>query len=470
MSAVHISPFSGSWYPSGAAALGGLLDEAFECSESRTGPYLLPNGIGFVVPHAGPQYSGTVAASVYRALRQQAPERIILLAFPHRGGLREAAVPQVETVATPLGPVSLDGCLGARFRQVAENLVCDHSFEIQLPFLQKAVPRARLSVLYVGHLDDSARRRTAEALAKEWQPGAVFLASSDFTHYGPDFGYVPFPPDRHVAARLQELDFESIDAAGGLDSSVFLKSLAQTGDTVCGSDPIALLLETLRLLRPGDLYQATLDYQTSGELTGDFHHSVSYAALGYYGRAAFELSHQYEVALLESAHATLCRFQETGQRSVVPPRGGGLALQSRRGVFVSLHRGEELLGCVGRCESRHSPLAETVPEMALSAALDDPRFPSGAALEGPWDLEISVLTPLRQISRHAEIQVGRHGALLKLGPRSGLLLPQVAPRYRWTTEQFLAALARKSVVDPANPQARLYVFETQTFLRPGLPG
>ncbi|PWU10062.1 MAG: hypothetical protein C5B51_04875 [Terriglobia bacterium] len=469
MAAIHMSPFSGTWYPGEAETLNRLLDELFERSEERTGPYLFPDGIGFVVPHAGPQYSGAVAASVYRSLRRQQPERIIVLAFPHRGVLRQAAVPQVETIATPLGPLEMDGSLAARFASVAERLVCDHSFEIQLPFLQKAAPRARISPLYVGALDEHARRKAAETLASEWRPGTVFLASSDFTHYGESFDYVPFPMDDQIALRLQQLDFESMDASGSLDSALFLRSLAETGDTVCGSEPIALLLDTLQLLHPDDLYQATLDYQTSGELTGDFHHCVSYAALGYYIRTVFALAVPDQDALLQSAGATLNHFQETGERRPALCRAGSPALQARRGVFVSLHRGSELLGCVGTYQSRSS-LTESVPELALSAALDDPRFSSGAALEGAFDIEISVLTPMRQIAGPHRIEVGRHGALLQVGPRSGILLPQVAPRYGWTAAQFLEALERKSGAEAKNPRARLYVFEAESFSRPGLPG
>ena len=68
MQTVHTSPFSGAWYPNQPAALESLLDEAFERSRQRTGPFLFPDGLGYVTPHAGPQYSGTVAASVYRSL------------------------------------------------------------------------------------------------------------------------------------------------------------------------------------------------------------------------------------------------------------------------------------------------------------------------------------------------------------------------------------------------------------------
>ena len=466
MSAVHVSPFSGTWYPAGAAALDRLLEERFELSRQRTGPFLYINGLGFVVPHAGPEYSGTVAAAVYRALREQKPERIVLLAFPHHGGLEGAAVPDVRAVSTPLGSVPIEDFLSARFPRVSEGMVCDHSFEIQLPYLQKAAPGAHLCPLYVGSLTDDERFAVAEALAAEWRPGTVWLASSDFTHYGRSFGFVPFPADDLIAERLRELDSEYLDAAGSLDDSLFLDTLTANRATVCGSAPISLMLAALRQLRPAAIFQSTLDYQTSGELTGDFRHSVSYAALGYYPRESFELAVQDRAALLESAEETLRRLRETGHRDPVRPRGSP-ALESRRGLFVSLHRNGELLGCMGQCPGSDT-LRDSVAELALAAALEDPRFPSGAAVSGPFDVELSVLTPLRRIVRPEDFEVGRHGGMLRLHNRTGLLLPQVAPRHGWTATEFLKALAQKSALPPhacEDPQSRLYVFEAQVFSR-----
>ena len=83
MLATHKSPFSGAWYPEDAAEVECLLLERFAESERRTGSFLFPGALGYVVPHAGPAYSGTVAAAVYRSLREQRPERIVMLAFPH---------------------------------------------------------------------------------------------------------------------------------------------------------------------------------------------------------------------------------------------------------------------------------------------------------------------------------------------------------------------------------------------------
>jgi AmmeMemoRadiSam system protein B/AmmeMemoRadiSam system protein A len=459
MSAVHASPFSGSWYPESAPELRSLLEDLFERSRRRA-PFLFPEGLGFVVPHAGPAYSGTVAAAAYRAIGQQAPDRVVLLAFPHKGGLKGVAAPDVAAISTPLGEVAIDPGFGG-FRSIAEEAVCDHSFEIQLPFLQWAAPHARVTPLYVGRMDGAERMAAACALAKLWRPGVVFVASSDFTHYGPSFGFTPFPPER-AGGRLRDLDFECIEAAASLDSTHFLGALEKNHATVCGTAPIALLLDALRLVNAG-VYQATLDYQTSGELTEDYRHSVSYAALGYFPRSAFDLNAADRDALLDSARETLRCLRETRESRAFPALHGSAALSAKRGVFVSLHRGRELLGCVGKTEGR-APLSEEVANLTLSAALEDPRFRPAASAEGPIDIEISVLTPFRRIRKAEECIVGQHGLFLKLGGRAGLLLPQVATELGWTNGEFLEAVARKSMLGPRawrDPQARLYVFEAQ---------
>jgi AmmeMemoRadiSam system protein A/AmmeMemoRadiSam system protein B len=390
---------------------------------------------------------------------------VVVLAFPHHGGLNGVAAPDVNAIATPFGEVAIDAGFGG-FPVAPERSVCDHSFEIQVPFLQKCAPAALITPLYVGRMESAERAAAASALAALWKPGTVFVASSDFTHYGKSFGFTPFPPSV-AAERLHDLDFDVAEAAGSLDSARFLATLAETGATVCGAGPISLLLDTLRSIDP-DLHQITLDYQTSGEITGDYSHSVSYAALGYYPRSAFELAEADQTALLDCAAETIGCLRLTGERKPCPARGESPALDAPRGVFVSLHRGGELLGCIGRCEGR-SPLREEVAELALAASLDDPRFHPAASSAGPIDIEISVLTPFRRIWRAEDVQVGKHGLFLRLRGRSGLLLPQVASERGWAAEEFLEAVARKSRLAPRawrDPEARLYAFEAQVFSRP----
>jgi AmmeMemoRadiSam system protein B/AmmeMemoRadiSam system protein A len=400
---------------------------------------------------------------VYRALERLNPERIVVLAFPHQGGLVGVAAPDVDAIATPLGEVAIDPAFGG-FPLVPDSRVCDHSFEIQLPFLQRAVPRARVTPLYVGRLSADDRSAAAAALAACWRPGVAFVASSDFTHYGRNFGFTPFPPDGAAAGRLQELDFECIEAAATLDSARFLETLERNRATVCGSGPIALLMDTLRRL-DAELFLDTLDYRTSGELTGDYRHSVSYAALGWYPRASFEIGARDRAALIESAALTWEELRRSGRRLAIPATGGSPALQARRGMFVSLHQGPELLGCIGNIAG-HGPMAEEAADLTLAAALDDPRFSPATEATGPIHIEISALTPLRRIFNAAQCRVGTHGLLLKLGGRSGLLLPQVAAERGWQTPEFLEAVARKSGLGKhawRDPKARLYVFEAEVF-------
>jgi MEMO1 family protein len=468
MQAIHISPFQGTWYPERPRELQTLLDQKFERSAKRTGAFPFRDALAFVTPHAGPEYSGTVAAAVYRALQHIQPEHVIVLAFPHRGGLRGVAIPEVEAVATPMGAVPIAD-FAAGIPRVPEGQVCDHSFEIQLPFIQKAVPGARVTPVYVGPMSAGERRATAETLAAAWRPGVVFVASSDFTHYGRGFNYTPFPADSAVAHRLHELDTDCMDAAGSIDPALFLKTLEEHRATVCGADPIALLLQVLEALGGSDVYQSTLDYQTSGEITGDFRQSVSYAALAYCRRDEFALDEPDRQALLASAVETLRCLRESGRRDAVPARGSN-ALESRRGAFVSLHQGAELLGCIGNCAGRE-PLGIAIGDLTLAAALDDPRFSPASKAAGPIEIEISVLTPFKRIASPAGFQLGRHGACLRMAGRTGLLLPQVAEDYQWTPEQFLSATARKAGLGPhawRDSQARLFVFEAQVFSRAGV--
>ncbi len=470
MAAVHISPFGGQWYPDQPHELRSLLDDLFEKSLQRTGPYLLSRAAGFVVPHAGLMYSGVVAAAAYRHLRENPPERVVLLGFCHRGGPHTIAIPDICGFKTPLGCVPVDRAAmedlaaSPAFHLVPEDRVCDHSVEIQLPLLQHAAPGVPVIPLYTGDLDPETRADGAQKLAAIAGPETVFLVSSDFTHYGPEFGYRPFATDEWTAERLEALDMSVIEASGGLDAGLFLERLAETGATVCGRTPIALWLSTARLL--GGLTQETLDYQTSGEIVGNYRHSVSYAALGYFPAASFEISAEDRMLLLKSARQTLERFRQTGERAAVPPANLSTALTRKTAVFVSLHQGESLLGCVGM-HTRHLPLAEAVPEMTLAAALDDPRF--HAAVErakGPIDIEISVLSPMHAIADPAEFRLGIDGAFLRKEGHAALLLPQVACGRDWTREQFLENLSRKAGLSTHAYRARgarLSVFQAQVF-------
>ena len=468
--AVHHTPYAGSWYPGSRRELEEMLGELFAKSAERTGSANDTGATAFVVPHAGLTYSGQTAAAVYRRLAHMRPETVVILGFAHRGAPAGVWLPEVESYGTPLGEVAVDGAKLRRladsgaFRTAPESALCDHSIEIQLPLLQKASPQARVVPVYVSATDAGTRRRAAEALAGLAGPGTVFLASSDFTHFGDSFGYKPFPVDSRTPMRLRLLDEEFIEAAGSIDPEFLLETLRSQSATVCGREPIALMLEMLRRLPEGDDYfQRTLDYMTSGDLTGDYSHCVSYAALGYYPWSALQLSDEDAQLLLDSALATLRHYQQTGEAKPIPPERTTPALERSAGAFVTLHKNGALRGCVGRVTASE-PLAQVVPEMTLAAALEDTRFEPLRPDEKGIELEISVLSPMKRLPEPSRFRVGIDGGYLKAGAMSGLLLPQVAEGRNWTAGDFLSALARKAGVSPdvyARPETRLYVFRAQ---------
>jgi AmmeMemoRadiSam system protein A len=137
----------------------------------------------------------------------------------------------------------------------------------------------------------------------------------------------------------------------------------------------------------------------------------------------------------------------------------------RCGVFVTLHVYSKLRGCIGVVEP-DEPLGEAIVRCATSAAKSDPRFPpmQPADLEG-LQVEISLLSPPAGIAPEV-VEIGRHGLLIILGERRGLLLPQVAVEHHLDREQFLAETCRKAGLPRdawRDQQARIFGFTCEVF-------
>ncbi len=118
------------------------------------------------------------------------------------------------------------------------------------------------------------------------------------------------------------------------------------------------------------------------------------------------------------------------------------------GAFVTLSdRDGALRGCIGSIRAV-LPLAHAVSTSAINAAFHDPRFPPVAVDELPsLHIEISVMGPVIRVQSVEEIVIGRDGLIVTQGPRSGLLLPQVASEYGWTLEEFLAHTCNKAALN-----------------------
>jgi AmmeMemoRadiSam system protein A len=113
-------------------------------------------------------------------------------------------------------------------------------------------------------------------------------------------------------------------------------------------------------------------------------------------------------------------------------------MNRKSGVFVTLYdSAKQLRGCIGYIES-DKPLINTISRAARAAAMSDPRF-SPVTPEEVDDLvvDISILSPMEVIKDIEKIEVGVHGLLISRGSYRGLLLPQVATKYKWDRERFL---------------------------------
>jgi uncharacterized protein (TIGR00296 family) len=118
-------------------------------------------------------------------------------------------------------------------------------------------------------------------------------------------------------------------------------------------------------------------------------------------------------------------------------------LAEPRGVFVTLTAGGRLRGCTGYVEGVR-PVGEAVRDLAVSSASRDHRFPPVTPDElDSLHIEVSVLTPPHPIAKD-EIEIGRHGLIARMGGRSGLLLPQVAPEWGWGVQEFLDRTCEKA--------------------------
>jgi uncharacterized protein len=141
-------------------------------------------------------------------------------------------------------------------------------------------------------------------------------------------------------------------------------------------------------------------------------------------------------------------------------------MQDNRGAFVCVKKRGNLRGCIGYIQAI-KPLAITISEMAEAAAFQDPRFPPLRQDElRDLTFEISILSPLKQITDINEIEVGKHGLYIVKGIHAGLLLPQVATEYGWDSETFLEQTCCKAGLPPNawhDKTTKIYSFSADVF-------
>jgi AmmeMemoRadiSam system protein A len=169
--------------------------------------------------------------------------------------------------------------------------------------------------------------------------------------------------------------------------------------------------------------------------------------------------------LLEIARSSIETYLKTGKKLQVSETDP--VLLKEMGAFVTLHEGGQLRGCIGNLIGSQ-PLYLTVRDMAVEAAVDDPRFsPVKLSELKNIEIEISALSPMQRIDNPEKIQLGVHGVLVRRGFNSGVFLPQVATETGWSKEEFLSNLcAHKAGLSPLawkDKSTEIYIFTAEVF-------
>jgi AmmeMemoRadiSam system protein B/AmmeMemoRadiSam system protein A len=441
------SSLAGSWYPADAKTLNEQIEGFFEKAEVEP----INNVIALILPHAGYQFSGQTAAFALKTTGKQY-KRVIIIGPSHRVPMEEVlSVPRATHYETPLGQIPLDVEFIDKllkysiFQNVPQVDEYEHSVQIEVPLLQHTQGDFKLVPIVAGDCSFETIGKAGAILKSLVDEDTLVIASSDFTHFGPNYGYVPFR--ENIPEQLKQLDMGAYERIKALDYKGFLEYRRKTGTTICGYIPIAILLSMLE--RPVEA--KLIKYTTSGELAGDYTNSVSYLSAAFSGRwgppaaviepqaGSFELTGEDKKQLLALARKSLVHFL---QRRRIPEASElnvtvSNAMKCQRAAFVTLKKDFQLRGCIGDIFPRQ-PLYKSVIFNAINAGVYDRRFlPVTEAECNDITIEISALTVPKPIASSDEIRIGIDGVVLNKNGYSAVFLPQVAPEQGWDVNQML---------------------------------
>jgi len=448
---------AGKFYPDSTAKLKLAVEKFLQDAV----PVRVKKPVAIIVPHAGYIFSGQICADGFRQVSNRKYDVVVILGTNHTSAnFEKISLYPGGGFRTPLGTVSIDRDIVSSLMK-ADPADCvpdkslhelEHSVEVMVPFIQVVFPKAKIVPVVVGSPDVMICNRFGQALAKVLKnKRALIVASSDLSHY-------PAAEDANV------VDRETLAAITKLDPVVLQRTVRAHADkripnlltSACGEAPILTAMAAAKSL--GATRGVVISYANSGDVSiGDRSRVVGYGAVVLTAEegknisgtakpitsaASTPLRLSDKRALLTFARKTISQAFLTD--TVPLARGFNANLQQPRGVFVTLKKKGELRGCVGRIIG-DEPLCKLVGAMAIQAAFNDRRFSPLTADElNDIEIEISVLTPVKQISGAADIVVGRDGVLLTKEGYSAVFLPQVPTEQGWNRDEMLDNLCLKA--------------------------
>lgn len=273
--AARPSPIAGQWYQADAKRLASQIDRFLDGAEL---PALEGEVLGVMAPHAGHIYSGAVAGYAFAAVRGLAPELVIVVSPMHYPYFEPLLATAHPAYATPLGEIpvaeeilelvdrSMQAALGVGIKRIANDT--EHSLEIELPFLQRALAgEFRLVPLMLRDQNERSARALGHSLADILtglgRPPFLLVASTDLSHFYPQAS-----ANALDAALLRQV--EAFDPAGVIRVDEQGKGFA------CGRGALATVMWAAKELGAGKAI--LLHHATSGDVTGDYERVVGYGA------------------------------------------------------------------------------------------------------------------------------------------------------------------------------------------------
>lgn len=431
-----------------------------------------------VVPHAGTVFSGAVAGKAFSYLDGKSYSKVMILAPSHHVSFKGISVGDFSHYETPLGliPVSTDVkklLTENSFQYLFQAHSQEHAIEVELPFLQKTLSNFEIIPLICGNQNSLAEiKALAQILKKYIDSETLIVISVDFTHYGPNYGYVPFTDN--IPENLNKLDQPVIDYLTDFHTDELYQYLSDVAITNDGQVPLTLLSELFKEL---DYQVEVVGRDTSGNIMGDYANSVSYVSMIVWGEgqlskvAEGEYSQAERDYLLKLARETLETHYNEGKTLSVNESEVPEKLRQERGVFVTLEKNHQLRGCIGYILP-NGPIYQAVINNALNAALNDHRFmPVTASEVDELTIEISILTlptELKVTSPSEYLKKLRpeiDGVIIQQGSYQSTYLPQVWEDLKEPAE-FLGSLCQKAGLESdcwQESTTKLFIYQAEVF-------
>ena len=418
-----------------------------------------------IVPHAGYMYSAATAGKAYVLLQEYAAtiKNIILLGPSHYYGGKDVYLSDVDYFKTPLGNVSVNKTITRQL--AADNKIFkinnkahtkEHSLEVQLPFIQKVLPKAQIIPMIYGDVQPEKIVQGIERYLK--RDDTILIVSADLSHY-------------HHYEEAKQIDQQTAQ-------KIATKQSLENHES-CG----AIGINAALILAQTNNYQPQmLDLINSGDVSNNKQKVVGYGAWSFYPDETSEqplskldlevenlraFSNLYKNNLIQITHTSLRRAVEDHKKYSPSRRSYPEDIFDRGASFVTLYKNGELRGCIGSILPSIS-IAQDIADNTYAAAMEDKRFPPITKEELPEiTYTISLLSGFEDIKYQNEQDLIQKiikdidGVVIRDGNRQGVFLPSVWEKLP-NKEDFFKQLKIKAGMNPNYWSNRIKVYRFRT--------